>query len=117
VPVVYDLWFWRAPSAGASADPVAVHAALAGGRWEAVPACEDVLAFRRDLISSDPDWVRARFLPAAGSPEPQDRYVVVRLPHEPASEGLRDLDYVGRRNRLVMFDPQAAGVPSAPPEE
>lgn len=106
--MVYSLYFWSAAAANGRTDEQ-VYAALRGGDWQCVAAAPDILDFRRDLISSDPHWVQTSLLPHPGSGLPQDRFLEVLLSDVPAEDALRDLRYVALRNRLTMFDPQAAG--------
>jgi hypothetical protein len=104
--VAYSLYFWR--SAAVPASDEATYAALCDGDWMRVVAAPEVLEFRRDLIASDPHWMDAAFLPRSGAGVPQDRYLALVLSQAPSEEALRDLRYVALRNRLTMFDPQAA---------
>lgn len=105
--MAYPLYFWSAAAANGRTDEQ-VYATLRDGDWMCVAAAAEILDFRRDLISSDPHWMRASLLPHPGSGLPQDRFLVVLLPDIPAEDALRDLRYVALRNRLTMFDPQAA---------
>jgi hypothetical protein len=105
--VAYPLYFWSTVGATGRTDEQ-IYAALRDGDWECVAAAAGILDFRRDLISSDPHWMRASLLPHPDSGLPQDRFLVVLLPDIPTEDALRDLRYVGLRNRLTMFDPQTA---------
>ncbi|MEO6701233.1 MAG: hypothetical protein ABI140_20560 [Jatrophihabitantaceae bacterium] len=101
----YWLLFWR-PGVGELTD-AQVAGRLRAGDWQCVPASDEVGAFRRDLIASDPEWPGMALLPRSGSGQPQDRYLAVVFGSAPAAEQVRDLRYVAARNRLRMFDPQA----------
>ncbi len=66
-----------------------------------LPACVEVLEFRRDLIASDPDWTRMRLLPRPDEAD-VDRYLSLEFDEPPPADQVRDLRYVAARNRLVM---------------
>ncbi|HJQ00377.1 MAG TPA: hypothetical protein VJ851_02150 [Jatrophihabitans sp.] len=102
----YWLLFWGATDGGFEDAEVADR--LRHGQWNCAAACPDVAEFRRDLLASDPDWTAMRLLPRPGSGQPADRYLAVVFVTAPDADEVRDLRYLAARNRLRMFDPQAA---------
>jgi hypothetical protein len=68
-----------------------------------VPACDEVLDLRRDIIASDPDWTTMSLQPRPASELPHDRFLAIRFEDAPPEEQVRDLRYVAARNRLRTY--------------
>ncbi|HEX2902153.1 MAG TPA: hypothetical protein VHO01_01740 [Jatrophihabitans sp.] len=81
----------------------AVAQALAHLDGEPLPACPQLLEFRRDLIASDPQWPAMTMLPRPGSPD-TDRLLVLAFAGPPPAEQLRDLHYLAARHRLQLVE-------------
>lgn len=93
------LFFSAAVAGPAASDLAAVAERLRGGDWTGVPACVEVLEFRRDVIASDPTWTSMTLLPRPGMAG-ADRFLALVFQAAPPPEQVRDLRYLAARNRL-----------------
>ncbi len=106
--MAYSIYVWGQTAARTGQGENEVCADLRRGDWSCLDAAPGVPDFRRDLVCSEPQWSLAVLLPRPEPGTPADRYLQLELPDVPTPDALRELRYLAGRNRLTMFDPQAA---------